>query len=268
MAQNGSKRIRWAGTGSFGTVALAALILSLLSVRAPGREPASAGERRQAAAARQAQPPASAFPLAAGTYWIYQALVSWGPEGTTVPQEKLFPWKMEVLRTIPRNGLLAAVVKGFPRDLDRSEGDTAPAESLLVETGGTKFYWIPPASFQAALARLEDRGDSLDGLVGDDQIFLDLPLVRGKKFCNMTGMIRTDEFYCWVAGEPAPADLAGAKGLPAGAHTAFPVQFLTADDSTSFDFVPGIGITSYSYQVHGTAFDTELHLIEFHSGTP
>ncbi len=246
--------------------------LSLLSPRAPGSEPAPAGRRaageRPQAAAPSARQSAAAFPLNPGTYWIYQALVSWGPEGTAVPQEKLFDWKMEVVRTIPREGLLAAVVKGFPRDLDRAEGNPAPVESLIVETGGTKFYWIPPASLQAALARLENPGDSLDDLLTDDRIFLDLPLSRGKRFCNTTGMIRTDEFYCWVAGQPAPADLADAKGVPPGAHAAFPVQFLTTDDSTSFDFVSGIGITRYSYQVHGSAFDTELRLREFHPGSP
>jgi hypothetical protein len=36
-------------------------------------------------------------------------------------------------------------------------------------------------------------------------------------------------------------------------------------DDTEFDFVSGIGITSYEYHHHGTIAETELHLVEFHS---
>jgi hypothetical protein len=218
-------------------------------------------------AAQAAKPGAAAFPLSAGTTWVYQAVVRWSAPGSTATQEKLIAWKMEVERVIPRGNLVAAVVKGFPRDLDNSKGDTKPAESLIVESGGAKFYWIPPAAFSKVLARLENPADKLENLTADNEIFLQLPLERGNKFCDMTGMIRTDDFYCWVAGEPQVADLAGVKGIPPGAHTAYPVQFLTANDATSYDFVPGIGITRYSYQVHGTQTDTELRLEEFHPGS-
>jgi hypothetical protein len=193
-------------------------------------------------------------------------VVRWGAEGSTATQEKLIAWKMEVERVITRGDVVAAVVKGFPRDLDRSKGDTTPAESLIVETGGAKFYWIPPASLKSTLARLENSADKLENLTTASQQFLQLPLAQGDKFCDMTGMIRTDGFYCWVADEPQAAELSGVQGIPAGEHTAYPVHFLTASESTSYDFVPGVGITRYSFQVQGTQTDTELRLEEFHPG--
>jgi hypothetical protein len=210
---------------------------------------------------------AAAFPLQPGTYWIYEAVARWGPANSSSPQEKLFHWKMAVHQVIHRGDLLVAVVTGFPRDLDRSHGDARPARSLIIEAGGSKFYWIPPASFAETLARLKNPKDSLGGLTDADEIFLDLPLTDGKKFCGPTGMVRTDGFYCWVVGEPEVAQLGEAKGIPAGATTAYPVHFLTVDDSTSFDFVPGVGITRYSFQTHGTINDTELRLLEFHAGS-
>lgn len=239
---------------------LALLLPFVLTVTLAGAIPGRSG-------GQAAKPGAATFPLSAGTTWMYQAVVRWSAPGSTATQEKLIAWKMEVERVISRGNLVAAVVKGFPRDLDGSKGNTKPAESLIIESGGKKFYWIPPASFSKALARLENPADKLDNLTPDNEIFLQLPLARGNKFCDMTGMIRTDGFYCWVAGEPQVADLAGVKGIPPGAHTSYPVQFLTADDATSYDFVPGIGITRYSYQVHGTQTETELRLEEFHTAT-
>ena len=228
---------------------------------------ALSGAAPDRSAGQTAAPGPGEFPLSAGTTWVYQAVVRWSAPGSTATQEKLIAWKMEVERVIPRGNLVAAVIKGFPRDLDGSKGDTKPAESLIVESGGAKFYWIPPAAFAKTLARLENPADKLDNLTTDDEIFLQLPLEQGNKFCDMTGMIRTDGFYCWVAEEPQVAGLSGVKGIPAGDHTAYPVHFLTADEATSYDFVPGIGITRYSFQIHGTQSDTELRLEEFHAGS-
>jgi hypothetical protein len=197
---------------------------------------------------------------------VYQAVLRWNEGGAAGGQEKMVAWKMEVEKVIPRGKLIAAVIRGFPRDLDRSHGETKPAESLIVEKDGAKFYWIPPEGTAKALARVENSADALANLVTDDELFLELPLAQGDKFCGITGMIRTDGFYCWVAEEPQVGDLAGVKGVPAGAYTAFPVHFLTADDDTSYDFVPGIGITRYSFQEHSTDSDTELRLEEFHRG--
>jgi hypothetical protein len=253
------------GNGSHGnrltTLASLLLLLPLLLVST------LSGAAPRRAAPQAAKPSGAAFPLREGTYWVYQAVVRWGTADSSAPHEKLMEWKMEVDRVIHRGSVLAAVVKGFPRDLDGSHGDTKPAESLIIESGRTKFYWIPPASFKTALAQIENPKNSLGSLTTGDNIFLDLPLAQGKKFCNMTGMIRTDGFYCWMAEEPEAAQLNGVKGLPSGDLTAFPVHFFTADNATSFDFVPGVGITRYSYQVHGTVTDTELHLVEFHPGS-
>jgi hypothetical protein len=217
-------------------------------------------------AGQTAAPGPAAFPLSAGTTWVYQAVVRWSAPGSTATQERLIAWKMEVERVIPRGDVVAAVVKGFPRDLDNSKGDTKPTESFIIESSGAKFYWIPPASFKSTLARLENPADNLENLTTASELFLQLPLTLGDKFCDMTGMIRTDGFYCWVAEEPQVAELSGVQGIPAGDHTAFPVHFLTANDSTSYDFVPGIGITRYSFQVQGTQTDTELRLEEYHPG--
>lgn len=207
------------------------------------------------------------FPLETGTYWVYEGTVTWAPENSAEPLEVPVQWRMSVERVVRRNQLLAAVVSGFPRQLDGARGDEKPAKSLIVEKGA-EYFWIAPDAYAAAMIRLGNPKDSLEGLVTDDQLFLSLPLTRGKKFCNAAGMIRTDQFYCWVAGEPSVPHLDAAKGIPAGPLAAFPVKFQTMEDITDFVFVPRIGIVSYSYQRHGTVNDTELQLSEFHRGAP
>lgn len=223
--------------------------------------------KRQNRPASQESAAAGVFPLEAGTYWIYQGTLTWAAANANEPQELPLEWKMTVDRVVRRSPMLAAVISGFPRELDGANGAKKPSESLIVQVG-TNYYWIPPDNFAAAMTRLQNPKDNLDGLVTDDEQFLDLPLVRGKKFCNAAGMVRSDHFYCWVAGEPTAADLSGAKGIPAGDHTEFPVAFLTMEDSTSFVFVPGIGITRYRYQRQGAMAETELYLAEFHRGAP
>jgi len=69
--------------------------------------------------------------------------------------------------------------------------------------------------------------------------------------------------YCWVAGPPHAANLDGVKGLTAGNRTAYEIEYRTNPDDTEFEFVPGVGITSYEYHHHGSIAETELHLVEF-----
>ncbi len=226
------------------------------------------------AAARRAEnaPVASTgvFPLGPGTTWDYQAMLSWSENNSTDIHQKLIEWQMVVGRRITRRTddriYDAYAIKGFPRDLDGSHGDTAPAESLIVESRKTgsnsvQFYWISPAETSKTLARFENSADSLASVVTADELFLEFPLVRGQRFCGPTGMIRTDQFYCWVTGKPEATDLSGIEGAPKlTSPVAYPIEFMTAEHSTAFDFVPGVGITHYSYQVAGTATDTELTL--------
>ena len=47
--------------------------------------------------------------------------------------------------------------------------------------------------------RLADSSDSLQDLIDPDDVFLQLPLAKGKKFCaDSEQMTREDDEYCWV----------------------------------------------------------------------
>lgn len=212
---------------------------------------------------------AEEFPLAEGAYWIYRGVVRLAGEGDNVTETNV-SWRMEVTKVIQREGLTAAVVRGFPGELNWSDGEKKPGESLVIVSDEGKFYHIGEDAGEnaaaAGLRRLENPHDKLQDLLQGDDLFLDLPLREGKKFCDEEGMARDDGMYCWVVIAEGPATLANVRGVGAEKRTAFTVRYATNPDDTEFDFVPGVGITAYGYHHHGTVADTDLQLVEFHAG--
>ena len=204
------------------------------------------------------------FPLLPGTEWIYRGFVRSADENSTVGKVTGVTWKMSVAHTVQRDGIFAAVVSGFPGDLNWSAGDAQPQLSMLIETEDSKFYLNSEWNTQAVKDQLDNPNYPLRELVDADDWFLQLPLAEGKKFCDQEAMAREDGEYCWVAGPPHPADLHGVKGVAPGARTAYELRYATNPDDTEMEFVEGIGITAYEYHHHGTVAETDVHLVEFH----
>lgn len=217
-------------------------------------------------AARASNDAPQSFPLSPGTYWVYRGLVRSWAEGSSVGKVTDVTWKMSVLRAVKRDGITAAIVSGFPSDLNWSEGHAEPQISILLETQEAKFYLKGEFDTQSVLGQIDHPNYPLQELLDVDDWFLQLPLAEGKRFCDEQNMNRDDGQYCWVTGPPHPAALRGVKGVAPGSRVAFEIRYSTNPDDTEIEFVPGVGITSYEYHHHGTTADTELHLVEFHSG--
>jgi len=205
------------------------------------------------------------FPLSPGTSWVYRGFVRSWEEGSTVGKVTAVTWTMSVVRLVERDGVSAAVVKGFPGDLDWSDGHAEPQLSILVETRDAKFYLKSEWDTQSVLDQIDNPKYPLQDLARVDDWFMQLPLATGKRFCDDTGMQRPDGRYCWLTGAPHPAELNHVKGLTSEVRTAYEIEYDTNPDDMEFEFVDGIGITKYGYHHHGMTADTELRLIEFHS---
>lgn len=205
------------------------------------------------------------FPLSSGTYWIYQGLVRWQEEGSTVGEVRDVTWKMSVVRTLHRNGLLVAVISGFPSDLDWSVGKAKPTPSILVETQDADVYRISSADVPSIVDQIDNPQYGWRDLLRKDERFLQFPLKVAARFgCDEGAEIREDGKYCWVVGPPHQASLQNVKGVVSKQGIAYQLEYDTNPDDEEFEFVPGVGITSYGYHHHGTIADTELHLVEFH----
>lgn len=207
------------------------------------------------------------FPLSPGTFWIYHGLVRSWTEGSSVGKVTDVTWKMTVVRVVERDGITAAIVSGFPSDLDWTEGQATPQRSMLVGTVDSKFYFDSPWDTGLVNGLIDAPKYPLDELARPDEWILQLPLTAGERFgCDRAAADRKDGKYCWVVGPAAPAELSRVKGVAPGKRQEYEIDYNSVADDTEIEFVPGIGITGYEYHHHGEIAETELHLVEFHSG--
>jgi hypothetical protein len=207
------------------------------------------------------------FPMSVGTSWTYRGLVRWG-QHIEKPSEAKVEWKMEIRRLIQHGEYTAAVVSGFPGDLDWSDGKASPTDSLLIRFGQEKFYLISHDYIARSISRLENPDDRLKDFLSEDDLFLQLPLTQGAKFCDPENMAREDGNYCSVVESVESVNLNKVIGAPKGAQTSYRIRYVTNPDDIGFDFVPGVGIISYEYHHHGTVAATELSLAEFRRAIP
>jgi len=220
--------------------------------------------------AGQTKPPETMepFPMSVGTSWTYRGIVRWTHDVNKVSETKV-DWKMEIQRLVRRGEYTGAVIRGFPGDLDWSDGHANPTDSLLVRFGQEKFYLISKERFASSLEMLENPNQSLQGLLSDGDIFLQLPLAQGKKYCDAENMARSDGHYCWIVESSESIDLADLSGgTIKGRGASFRLRYVTNPDDLMYEFVPGVGITRYEYHHHGTVADTELQLSGFRRGLP
>jgi hypothetical protein len=205
---------------------------------------------------------AEPFPMSAGTYWVYGGIVRWTTRANKSSETKV-EWKTQVRQTLEHGRYAAAVINGFPSQLNWSTGKQQPEDSLLIRSPSDKFYWISPEQTKSALGRFENQQDSLQSLLQDDDLFLQLPLTKGKKFCDPEEMNRDDDMYCWMV-ESAERVSLNVAGVSRADCLSYKIRYVTNPDDIEYEFVPGIGLTSYAYHHHGTIADTELALLEFH----
>jgi hypothetical protein len=206
------------------------------------------------------------FPLSEGTYWIYRGVVRWTHDINKVSETPV-EWKMEVRKRLTRGDLSLAVVNGFLGDLDWSNGNPNREDSLIIQSGEGNMYLVGSEQVPIILNRAQDSRDALVGVLKDDDLFLDPPLKKGKKFgCDPEAMQRPDSRYCWVVDSMHETSLRDVKGISHGLRTAYTIRYVTGPDDIGFNFVSGVGLTRYEYHHHGTVADTALKLVEFHPG--
>lgn len=221
----------------------------------------------QIVSAETPQPPPDPLPMTKGTYWVYTGPVKWTPEDSNEVQEQVMTWKMEITDSFQRDGIRAAVVKGHPSDLAFYEEGRAPRDYLIVSVNDQKYYLLNAERAQAALRRFKDSEDVLVDFVDDSELWLDLPLPPGKSFGETAQVTRPDRMYAWVVDNEGPAQLAGIKGIASSADmVAYELKLTTLPETEGVEFVPGLGISRFTYDHHGTVASVDLKLSEYHPG--
>lgn len=202
------------------------------------------------------------FPLKQDAYWVYKGNVKWTiPNSADVAEEEV-TWKMEVKRVFQRNNIVGYEMLGAPWDLAWYEEGKEPSEYGIIQAGG-KFYRVSIET----IWRLMDETDVLRALVNENEIFLDIPLISGKKFCDTFSISRSDGMYCWTVGDAIQAETANIKGIDVSASLIeFPIYNGTMPDHSMIQFIQSIGISRYVYRHHGTISDVDVRLIEYYAG--
>jgi hypothetical protein len=229
---------------------------------------ASAGLLRGADAKTDAPFPGEHFlPLAPGTYWVYKGTVTSG-DATSDPVKEVtenvsITMKVEKVYTKPE--LTAAVISGYPGDLDWSNGQVDTKPSLLIETSKHEVFLnsLPP---DFDYKKLEADAASLEKLMPVENLLFHWPLKEGMKFGDEESVKRDDGMYCWLVLDQHKEKLAGIKGIAPREAEVSMLRFATHPDDMELVVTPGIGILYYRYNHHGTIAGTDVHLTEFHTG--
>jgi hypothetical protein len=216
--------------------------------------------------ARAAGPQTPDWPLAKGAYWIYTGSVTWFNTDTQQQVEETVTWKVEVTDAVQRDHVTGYLVKGSLDDLAGYERGATPVDHVIIQVGADKFY----AASEDALARLRavDSGDDvLVDLIVPELQLLELPLSIDKVFGDPQQITRTDRMYAWWVTDAKPADVSGIAGAPAGLTAEqYTLSLKTIGDSTTLEFVPGLGIVQYTYAHYGTPAAASMRLVEYHPG--
>jgi hypothetical protein len=190
------------------------------------------------------------FPLKKGNQWVYEAEIKYHDSATDSLLEKNILWTMEVVDTIHHAPYFAAVIKGFPTDLVWYGGKAERRNFVLLQDSN-KMYLCNSDSIEKLITYIRSKKDSLIDLRDSQDLLFDFPLTKCKTWGADPEMPqRADSMYAWVVKKPA-TDTSAAE-----------IQYMTNPDHSVFQFQPGIGITGYYYQHHGTVMELKMKLIK------
>ncbi len=202
------------------------------------------------------------FPLVEGAYWIYKGQVLWMKLGDTtgIVNKDTLTWKMEVMEVVNRGNVTGALMKGHPDDLNWYDKGRERIFYVIIKVG-SKYYYANLNKWK----RLIDEDDNLIDLVKVSNLFLDLPLWKGKNYGEDVQLTRPDSSYCWFVTEEKDVFYKEIEGVEADVkRKQFSIMYRTNPEHEIIEFTPDIGITRYIYQHHGSISDVDVKLIEYY----
>lgn len=201
------------------------------------------------------------FPLVKGTTWQYAGNIRW-TEGATI-HESPITWEMKVLRTIVRNGIEIALVKGHPADLCWYEKGKTPGNYLIARYRESYYLvTLKDNDWQKVAAKIVKKDGQLSLSDEEIELFLELPLYDGRRFGDLSPE-RSDNEYGWYVEKATPASWDDLPVSSTKNGTIYQLTFKTNPDETTYEFLSRVGIVSFSYRHHGTVAEVDLRLVKF-----
>ncbi len=207
--------------------------------------------------------PLNPFPGAAGSYWVYEGLVLYQPPNNAPPRREKVRWRMSIARVLHRDGATALILRGFPGDLNWSDGNVLPSESMFVQTDDGDYYQIESES-KSLVQEFTDTRVDVEPLLDKGELWFRWPITEGAQPGGGNCPERGDQMYCWVLRKARGVSLGDVKGASTSAGTVYSLDYRTMPDNIHIELASGVGIVEYEYHHHGTVADTVLHLVEVH----
>ncbi len=187
--------------------------------------------------------PSLVFPTAPGTVWTYQADVQWTVPDSSEARSAELEWKASLLSSKSSGTTTVTVLSGFPGDLSAYEPGLKPGRTLWTTRGDGLYLKALSAEENLASAVAE----ALKGGPAGDRILTASPRVGD---CLGDEPDRKDGKYCWSVERKITRE--GREG--------WAVAFQTLSDVERIEVVPGLGVTGYEYEHHGTVASVKATL--------
>ena len=205
------------------------------------------------------------LPMEKGDAWTYTATVRWTPLNSRRARSAEVTWKSEVVNTVDRADVHAALLKGFVGDLAYWDPDSSQQRDWLVVRWAERYYMLHDRDATETFRELDKlpAGAAISPQlqnVLEENIFFAMPLKVGGKYCAPSQPPRNDTGYCWYV-EYSRLPALKLVGVAAKRYREFGIAYRTLPEHEVLGLVPGVGIVSYQFAHHGTIATADARLV-------
>jgi hypothetical protein len=196
------------------------------------------------------------IPLEKGIQWTYEGKAKWTVVGSAVVRSTNLVWTAEVVESVRGPNCQAAIIRGFPDELAWYEPSQSPGLEVFFSISNYIYRLSATNELHARLVArslVERARPSAEG-----EPFLVIPLAKGKRW-NFDPE-REDNLYCWNV-ESEKSKTLRVKGLPSKPRITYSVAYRSLPDHQVLEVAPGIGLTRYVFEHHGTVASADVRLV-------
>ena len=187
---------------------------------------------------------AAIVPMEAGASWVFSARVRWTLPDSNRVRRSSIRREMRITEVHESEGIKAAVVRGFPFPLAWYEPGERPGFDVLVKRSDG--LWLAGANSEEEAKELAKRAVAGEAI---GEMLLRFPVRVGD--CVGGDPDRTDGRYRWSVERRIKE-----QGVPG-----WEIAYRTNPDHQFLRLVPGLGITGFTYEHHGTVASARARLV-------